>query len=44
MMQSNDSWQVANLNAEELQKLQQFESQFKNTSGKGLVLIAYQQK
>lgn len=43
-MESFEHWHVANLAQQELQKLQQLESQITGADGKGVVLIAYQRK
>ena len=43
-MESFENWQVANLTQQELQKIQQLESQLKGTEGTHVVLIAYQHR
>ena len=43
-MESFENWQVANLTQQELQKIQQLESQLKGADGTHVVLIAYQHR
>lgn len=43
-MHSNDNWQVAMLSPQDIQKLQQLEPQIRGSTGKDVVLIAYQKK
>jgi len=43
-MEPPDQWPVASLSPQDLQKLQQLESQIHADGGKGIVLIAYQHK
>ncbi len=43
-MEPPDKWPVASLSPQDLQKLQQLESQIHVDGGKGIVLIAYQHK
>lgn len=38
------NWQIADLSPQELQKIKQLEPQVKNSTGKEVVLIAYQRK
>jgi hypothetical protein len=43
-MEPPDKWPVASLSPQDLQKLQQLESQIHAEGGKDIVLIAYQRK
>ena len=43
-MEPPDKWPVASLSPQDLQKLQQLESQIHADGGNGIVLIAYQHK
>jgi hypothetical protein len=39
-----NNWQIASLSQQDLQKVQQLEPQIKSSTGKDVILIAYQKK